>query len=209
MSTSGLAFCSRVEHGSESPHEDKTTWCSANDERKICSRARSSMGFITSVCVHCTIARGAVADGNVCSMLHHALCLSAARNFDEVQSRYVSESSLMFLFSSLAEPQVQVQVQRNLASNLQTPRFCLQNFRETTTRRVGRGRAQDHSDSGSGAWGSGAFARCVEQQQRATTTTAGSTTTTDASATATTAARKARGRGSGTLAAAGGCTRGV
>ena len=44
---------------------------------------------------------------------------------------------------------------------------------------------------------------------RAATTTAGSATTTDASATATTAARKARGRGSGTLVAAGGCTRGV
>ena len=50
-----------------------------------------------------------------------------------------------------------------------------------------------------------------------TTTTAGSTTTTDAAATnttaaaatTTTAARTARGRGSGTLAAAGGCTRGV
>jgi hypothetical protein len=64
FSTSGLAFCNSVEHGSELPHEDKTTWCSANEERKICSRARSSMGFITSVCVHCTIARGAVADGD-------------------------------------------------------------------------------------------------------------------------------------------------
>ena len=41
------------------------------------------------------------------------------------------------------------------------------------------------------------------------TTDAAATTTTDVSATATTAARTARGRGSGTLAAAGGCTRGV
>jgi hypothetical protein len=49
FSTSGSAFFSRVEHDFDLPHEDNTTWCSAKDERKICSRARSSMGFITSV----------------------------------------------------------------------------------------------------------------------------------------------------------------
>ena len=50
FSTSGRTFCRSDEHDSEeSPHECNTTWCSAKDERKICSRARSSMGFITSV----------------------------------------------------------------------------------------------------------------------------------------------------------------
>ena len=48
------------------PQEERTTWCSAKWILRICLRAASSIGFDANVWVHCTTARGEVADGDWC-----------------------------------------------------------------------------------------------------------------------------------------------